>query len=236
MSRVSRAKVIDQAKVNKVFDHYLSLPLIEELGVSDHECNPPIDRSQKDYMHKFQFLAVCKDLGIPLDDIKPFFLLYSLNAKEVPHFISRQEFVGSMVALGCESIAELKAQAGRFDPDFLETKSRDFANFYNWFFDFNREIRSFTTKTFVRVLKKEEVLDLLPLILSEQRSQHVKDFLNFLANYTPASGPAITTLSKDSWRSFLDFSNSVKSDLSDYSEDMAWPVLFDEFVRWKKSS
>ena len=39
-------------------------------------------------------------------------------------------------------------------------------------------------------------------------------------------------INKDQWFNVLEFSRSVTSDLSNYDEDGAWPVLLDEFVTW----
>lgn len=39
-------------------------------------------------------------------------------------------------------------------------------------------------------------------------------------------------MNKDQWFNVLEFSRSVSSDLSNYDEDGAWPVLLDEFVTW----
>ncbi|TRY89710.1 hypothetical protein DNTS_033850 [Danionella cerebrum] len=40
-------------------------------------------------------------------------------------------------------------------------------------------------------------------------------------------------ISRDTWNMFLNFSQSVGQDLSSYSEDEAWPSLFDSFVEWE---
>ncbi|KAA8579386.1 hypothetical protein FQN60_016816 [Etheostoma spectabile] len=42
-------------------------------------------------------------------------------------------------------------------------------------------------------------------------------------------------MNKDQWYNVLEFSRTIKADLSNYDEDGAWPVLLDEFVEWKKT-
>eukprot|EP00064_Thunnus_orientalis_P020816 superscaffoldBa00005945_g20964 len=42
-------------------------------------------------------------------------------------------------------------------------------------------------------------------------------------------------MNKDQWYNVLEFSRTINTDLSNYDEDGAWPVLLDEFVEWQKS-
>lgn len=40
------------------------------------------------------------------------------------------------------------------------------------------------------------------------------------------------SVNADQWMSFLDFATSVAPDFSNYDENMAWPVMLDEYVSW----
>ena len=40
-------------------------------------------------------------------------------------------------------------------------------------------------------------------------------------------------ISQDMWNIFLNFTQAIGPDLSNYSEDEAWPSLFDTFVEWE---
>ncbi|XP_058489313.1 DCN1-like protein 5, partial [Solea solea] len=42
-------------------------------------------------------------------------------------------------------------------------------------------------------------------------------------------------MNKDQWYNVLEFSRTITTDLSNYDEDGAWPVLLDEFVEWLKT-
>ncbi|KAI7887225.1 hypothetical protein K492DRAFT_121582, partial [Lichtheimia hyalospora FSU 10163] len=57
----------------------------------------------------------------------------------------------------------------------------------------------------------------------------VNDFLTFLQEKCP-----VRVVNRDQWQSFLEFAATVSPDLSDYDETSAWPVLFDEYVEWKR--
>ncbi|KAI7866407.1 potentiating neddylation domain-containing protein [Spinellus fusiger] len=45
---------------------------------------------------------------------------------------------------------------------------------------------------------------------------------------------SVRVINKDQWQSFFEFMVSVADTLTGYDETSAWPVLFDEFVAWKK--
>ncbi|KAI9208796.1 Cullin binding-domain-containing protein [Polychytrium aggregatum] len=44
------------------------------------------------------------------------------------------------------------------------------------------------------------------------------------------------SISRDTWRLFLDFALTSKDDLSGYDMSAAWPVLIDEFVEYLQSN
>ncbi|KAI8878605.1 DUF298-domain-containing protein [Backusella circina FSU 941] len=54
----------------------------------------------------------------------------------------------------------------------------------------------------------------------------VHDFVTFLQQQKP-----VKVINRDQWQSFLEFASQ---DLDCYDESSAWPVLFDEFVDWKR--
>ncbi|RUS22427.1 hypothetical protein BC937DRAFT_89243 [Endogone sp. FLAS-F59071] len=56
-------------------------------------------------------------------------------------------------------------------------------------------------------------------LLLGNRFAHSEAFLQFL---------------EDQWLSFLEFSTTISEDLSNYDDMSAWPVLFDEYVEWRR--
>ncbi|KAJ1944129.1 DCN1-like protein 5, partial [Linderina macrospora] len=43
-------------------------------------------------------------------------------------------------------------------------------------------------------------------------------------------------INKDQWSSLLELSRSLRPDMSNYDDNGAWPVLFDDFVEWAKAN
>ncbi|KAI8364365.1 Cullin binding-domain-containing protein, partial [Radiomyces spectabilis] len=44
----------------------------------------------------------------------------------------------------------------------------------------------------------------------------------------------VRVINRDQWLNFYEFVTTVSDGLQDYDETSAWPVLFDEFVEWKR--
>jgi len=66
---------------------------------------------------------------------------------------------------------------------------------------------------------------MLPIVLQDGR--FVRQFSDFLAKQTE-----YRTISFDQWQSFLLFSQEVREDMSNATDNPAWPVLIDNFVEW----
>ncbi|KAK3844185.1 MAG: potentiating neddylation domain-containing protein [Linnemannia gamsii] len=58
---------------------------------------------------------------------------------------------------------------------------------------------------------------------------HEQRFVEYLGVKKP-----IKVINKDQWHNFLEFSDTVNEDLSNYDGvSSAWPVLLDEYVEWR---
>ncbi|KAI9314795.1 Cullin binding-domain-containing protein, partial [Dichotomocladium elegans] len=80
----------------------------------------------------------------------------------------------------------------------------------------------------MRSLKKVIAMALWTMML-EPRYPLVSEFNTYLKEVQP-----VRVINKDQWQSFLEFLTTMTPDLSLYDETSAWPVLFDEFVEWKR--
>ncbi|KAJ1758408.1 DCN1-like protein 5 [Coemansia sp. RSA 1752] len=51
-----------------------------------------------------------------------------------------------------------------------------------------------------------------------------------------ANSDSIKVISRDQWQSLLELSKALSPDLSNYSNEDAWPAMFDGFVDWAKNT
>lgn len=253
----------DRAEIDKLFEKYQSQPLIEELQVLDGTFDKS-DANKMHKLQFLQFLIDSGMSKFDaLESPKPFFALfkfmkhnYSLlkefggagsgggsnpayefqneNYKKSCHYITKQEFQNAMAAEGCDSIAKFRAKISQFDPDFVETSNPEFKSFYNWMFDFNRDLNPQGRPT--KWINKADAMQYLMTALPPSKGIHTEAFSEFVEQYVPSSGGAFVQITKDQWSSFYPFSIQISANFANYSaETGAWPVLLDDFVRWKLS-
>jgi hypothetical protein len=162
----------------------------------------------------------CEELGIdPCTDVRALVIPWRLGAKSRPGYISREEFENSMRQNKLTTIESIKNIVPALDPGFLERD--EFHDFYKFAFKFSLE----GTK---RILDKELVMELLPIILDDARAPHLKSFIKFLGS------SEYKVITKDQWDSFLLFTETTSLDCSDFDENGAWPLLLDDFVCYMK--
>ncbi|KAF9191795.1 hypothetical protein BGZ51_006679 [Haplosporangium sp. Z 767] len=81
------------------------------------------------------------------------------------------------------------------------------------------------------------------LVARLKEPQHFKEFYRYIFMFAKDSEQKcmpletkkpVKVINKDQWYNFLDFSESVPEDVSNYDgASSAWPVLMDEYVEWR---
>uniref|UniRef100_A0A3Q3FQY9 DCN1-like protein n=1 Tax=Labrus bergylta TaxID=56723 RepID=A0A3Q3FQY9_9LABR len=79
-----------------------------------------------------------------------------------------------------------------------------------------------------RSLQRDIAIALWRLVFTQDTPAILERWLDFLAE----NPSGIRGISRDTWNMFLNFTQAIGPDLSNYSEDEAWPSLFDTFVEW----
>ncbi|KAI8086166.1 Cullin binding-domain-containing protein [Halteromyces radiatus] len=165
-----------------------------------------------------QFL---QDLGISVEERMAIVVAWKLNISTMG-YITQQEWMTGMQQLGIDHQEQLvKQRLDEFESALQDVDN--FKKFYRYTFDYGKN-------------KDQKCMDVdvacaLWNVLFDDTFTLVNHFVQFLQEMHP-----VRVINRDQWQSFLEFVTTVSDDLSDHDETAAWPVLFDEFVEWKRNS
>ncbi|CAM0139400.1 unnamed protein product [Umbelopsis sp. WA50703] len=158
------------------------------------------------------------DLGVSLESVTVLVISWQLNASSMGYF-AREEWMSGMENLNICSTPQLKEKIPEFERVLQDPVQ--FKELYRYTFGYvkNKDQKCMDVDIAVIMWK---------LLLGSQSPQ-VDPFIAFLNERQP-----VKVINRDQWQSFLEFATTVSEDFHDYDEMSAWPVLFDEFVEWKR--
>ncbi|PIA45718.1 hypothetical protein AQUCO_01600155v1 [Aquilegia coerulea] len=163
--------------------------------------------------------SLCSDVGVDYTDVRILMLAWRMNAERQGYF-TLEEWRKGLKSLKVDTIAKLKKAL----PD-LEKEVRtptNFTEFYSYSFQYC------LTEEKQKGVDIESVCELLTLVLGSKFHTQVDSFVEYLKSQNDYK-----VLNMDQWMGFLRFCNEIKfSDLSNYDEDLAWPLILDNFVEW----
>lgn len=128
---------------------------------------------------------------------------------------------------GCRSIQadSIEGICGRFSVLLEEARGEEsFKDLYRFTFQFGLDVEEGQ-----RSLQRGIAVALWRLVFTQDTPPVLERWLDFLSE-NPCG---VRGISRDTWNMFLNFTQSIGPDLSNYSEDEAWPSLFDSFVEWE---
>lgn len=160
----------------------------------------------------------CEDIGVEPENIIMLVIAWHLEAANMG-FFTKDEWLRGMTFLQCDCTERLQSKL-----DYLRSELNDsvvFKNIYRYAFDFSRQKDQ-------RSLDMDTAKSMLALLLG--RSWPLFPVFQQFLEQSKYKG-----MNKDQWYNVLEFSRTIKTDLSNYDEDGAWPVLLDEFVEWQKT-
>ncbi|XP_035618401.1 DCN1-like protein 5 isoform X1 [Oncorhynchus tshawytscha] len=160
----------------------------------------------------------CEDIGVEPENIIMLVLAWKLEAPNMG-FFTKEEWLKGMTLLQCDCIERLQGKL-----DYLRNQLNDtiiFKNIYRYAFDFARDKDQ-------RSLDMDTAKSMLALLLG--RTWPLFPVFNQFLEQSKYK-----VMNKDQWYNVLEFSRTVSTDLSNYDEDGAWPVLLDEFVECQKA-
>ncbi|XP_026858892.2 DCN1-like protein 3 [Electrophorus electricus] len=192
----------------------LSIARIEEMFLlykDEHE-----DAILEEGMEKF-----CNDLHVDPAEFKVLVLAWKFQAATMCKF-TRKEFVEGCKAIQADS---LRGICLRFSALMEESRGEEsFKDLYRFTFQFGLDADEGQ-----RSLQRAIAIALWRLVFTLDTPPVLERWLDFLSE-NPCG---VRGISRDTWNMFLNFTQSIGPDLSNYSEDEAWPSLFDSFVEWE---
>ncbi|CAO3587018.1 unnamed protein product [Absidia cylindrospora] len=161
-----------------------------------------------------------EDLGISVEDKMAIVIAWKLNASTMG-YITQDEWMNGMRQLSVDHNEGLAKRQKEFETS-LENPA-NFKSLYRYTFDYGK------TKD-QKCMDVEVACALWSILLGGVFGNMVQQFTQFLQEIHP-----VRVINRDQWNSFYEFITTVSEDLSDHDEMAAWPVLFDEFVDWKRN-
>ncbi|KAF7652606.1 hypothetical protein LDENG_00094470 [Lucifuga dentata] len=163
----------------------------------------------------------CNDLCVDPAEFRVLVLAWKFQAATMCKF-TRKEFVEGCRAIQADS---LEGICSRFPCMQLEARGEEsFKDLYRFTFQFGLDAEEGQ-----RSLQREIAIALWRLVFTQDTPAILEHWLDFLAE----NPSGIRGISRDTWNMFLNFTQAIGPDLSNYSEDEAWPSLFDTFVEWE---
>ncbi|XP_028264245.1 DCN1-like protein 3 [Parambassis ranga] len=163
----------------------------------------------------------CNDLCVDPAEFRVLVLAWKFQAATMCKF-TRKEFVEGCKAIQADS---LEGICSRFPFMLVEAQSEEnFKDLYRFTFQFGLDADEGQ-----RSLQRDIAIALWRLVFTQDTPTILEHWLDFLAE----NPSGIRGISRDTWNMFLNFTQTIGPDLSNYSEDEAWPSLFDTFVEWE---
>ncbi|XP_075686353.1 DCN1-like protein 3 isoform X2 [Rhinoderma darwinii] len=163
----------------------------------------------------------CNDLCVDPTEFRVLVLAWKFQAATMCKF-TRKEFFDGCKALNADSIEGICSQ---FPSLLHEAKQEDkFKDLYRFTFQFGLD-----SEEGQRSLHRDIAIALWKLVFTQNQALILDEWLDFLIE----NPSGIKGISRDTWNMFLNFTQVIGPDLSNYSEDEAWPSLFDTFVEWE---
>jgi hypothetical protein len=177
------------------------------------------DPSDPDVMGEEALVPFSAELDIdPFADPVILVLAHRMGCRRQGPF-QREEFARGMAALGCETVAQLRARLPSLRADLASPLF--FPKFWVWAYEYSCEEGQ-------KSIPLDVVRPLTTMLLPASKWSLVGDWVEWL-------GTQEKTVTKDTWTLLLDLSARVKPDLSNYDDESSWPVQFDDFVEWMRA-
>lgn len=169
-----------------------------------------------DGMEKF-----CQDLGVDPTEFVVLALAWKFDASQMCRF-TRKEFVEGFKALKSDSIKSLRNKFPELEEEVVKDVEK-FKDLYRFTFKFGLDIDEGQ-----RALPTNIAVPLWKLVFSKSPPKVSEKWYAYLDDRQ------VRGISRDTWFMFLNFTETIESDFSNYDDSEAWPSLFDDFVEHER--
>lgn len=165
---------------------------------------------------------LCSDIEVDHTDIRILMLAWKMKAEKQGYF-TVEEWRSGLKALRADTINKLKKAL----PD-LEKEVRRPSNFIDFY---TYSFRYCLTEEKQKSIDIESICELLDLVLGSQFRAQVDSLVEYLKIQTDYK-----VINMDQWMGLFRFCNEISfPDLSNYDEELAWPLVLDNFVEWVRA-
>ncbi|KAL3639824.1 hypothetical protein CASFOL_014792 [Castilleja foliolosa] len=170
--------------------------------------------------------ALCSDLNVDHTDVRVLMLAWKMQAEKQGYFTQnflKDEWRTGLKASRADTLVKLKKSLMDLEKEVRETSN--FVDFYSYAF------RYCLTEEKQKSIDIESISLLLELVLGSQFRPQVDDLNQYLKIQIDYK-----VINLDQWMGFFRFCNEISyPDLSNYDQDLAWPLILDNFVDWLRS-
>ncbi|TPX33972.1 hypothetical protein SmJEL517_g03199 [Synchytrium microbalum] len=181
------------------------------------------DEDEDGAMGPAGIVRLCEELDVSPESVKVLVLANKMKARRMG-FFQKDAWMDGMKELDCDSVPKLKRKLATFEKELDDPTF--FKSIYSWTFDWAKATDGITPP---KCLDVEIATSLWKLMMSSRRFHHVNSFITYLTTMHP-----VKVINKDQWSNWLEFSKTIKGDLSGYDSSSAWPTLIDNYVEWYK--
>ncbi|XP_074571000.1 uncharacterized protein LOC141827609 [Curcuma longa] len=165
--------------------------------------------------------SFCSDLEVDCTDVRILMLAWKMKAEKQGYF-TLEEWRRGLKALHADTISKLKKALPELEKEVA--RPSNFSVFFSYSF------RYCLTEDKQKSIDIESACQLLELILGSQYRLQVDKLVEYLKSQRDYK-----VINMDQWTSFLRFCNEINfPSLDNYDEELAWPLILDNFVEWMK--
>lgn len=155
-----------------------------------------------------------------LEGAEPIILSYRLQLDSMG-FVTKDQWVKAMERLKLKENQDI-VRSKQSLLDVGRPMSQTFRELMKWTFSFVKAPEQ-------RCVDLDVANAIMSTLLKGKGLIYFDEILRFLEEKRP-----VKVLNRDQWENIYDFSTKIAGDLSDYSDEGAWPTLIDDFVVWYK--